>query len=107
MKLNLELGEKMSDPVSVTSDSPKGRMYYPELHVTKDEPIDLPKEGTMVIHYKKVASSEREGKYSCTFEVHKIVSATSDEPDAPSKRDKSAEDALDDLAEQKSKERSY
>ena len=106
MKLNIKLGEKISAPVSV-SEGPKDSMYYPELHVTKDEPIHFPKEGTMVIRYKKVALSERDGKYSCTFEVHELVSVDGDEPEAPSKRDKSGEDALDELAEKKSKERGY
>jgi hypothetical protein len=106
MKLNIELGEKGPETVAM-SDSPKGRVYYPELHITEDEPLDLPKEGTMVIRYKKVATSERDGKYSCTVEVHELISATGDEPEAPSKRDKSGEEALDDLAEKKAKERGY
>lgn len=106
MKLNIKLGEKHSGPVMV-SEGPKDQMFYPELHVTKDEPIHFPKEGTMVIRYRKVATSERDGRYSCTFEVHELVSVTGDDPEAPSKRDKSGEDALDDLAEQKSKERGY
>lgn len=107
MKLNLELGEKMSEPVSVTSDAPKDRMYYPELRVTKKEPLDIPKEGIVTFRYKKIENSEREGSYSCTFEMHELVSVESDEVKAPSKRDKSAEDALDDLAEKRAKERSY
>lgn len=106
MKLNLKLGEKLPEPVSV-SEGPKDRMFYPELRVTKDEPIRLPKEGTMVIRYKKVATSERDGKYSCTFEVHELVSVTDDEPEAPSKRDKSGEEALDELAKNKATERGY
>lgn len=84
----------------------KDRMHYPELSVTKDEPIQLPKEGTMVVRYKKVASSERDGKYSCTFEISEIVSVDGEkEVNAPSKRDKSGEEALDDLAEKRFKER--
>lgn len=62
----------------------------------------------MTVRYKKVSSSEheseRDGKtYSCCIEVREIVSAESDEVEAPSKRDRSAEDSLDSLMAEKEK----
>lgn len=103
MKLNIELGEKISEPSTATMSSSKDKMYYPELHLTSDEELDIPETGTMVIQYKKVGYSSRNGKHTCDLEVHKVISADETKgPSAPSKRDKSAEEALDALAKEKS-----
>lgn len=61
----------------------------------------------MVIRYKKVSSSEREDSYSCTLEVHEIVSAEGEQNKSPSQRDKSVDEALDALVEAKKKEKGY
>lgn len=107
MKLNIELGDKQSSPCACTSPQ-KDRVYYPELYINHDSPLDIPKEGTMVIRYKKVASSEREDNYTCTIEVHKLVSVEGeDDVETPSKRDKSAEEALDSIVAAKKKEKGY
>lgn len=99
MKLNIKLGEKHPEyPCCVSETSDKERVWYPEVRVTRDEPLDLPKEGTMTIRYKKIESSERGEKYSCTFEVHEIISAQGEADESPSKRDRSSDDALDRLA---------
>jgi hypothetical protein len=59
----------------------------------------------MVIRFKKVASSEREDSYSCTLEVHEIVSTEGDKEASAPKRESDA--ALDALVEKKLKERGY
>lgn len=75
-----------------TPDEP----YYPSITFQEDEPLDLPKEGVMVVKYKKVRSTEeKDGSYTCTVEIQEIVSVESKKSEAPSKRDKSAEEALD------------
>jgi hypothetical protein len=62
----------------------------------------------MVIRYRKVGSSEHgsgeKTRYTCDIAVHEIVSAEADEVEAPSKRDKSAEESLDALAKEKAKD---
>lgn len=111
MKLNIELGENLDGPVmAMPKSDPK--MHYPQLHITSKKEIPFPKEGTMVIHYKKIGSSEHgqgdDMRYSCDLEVHKIISVEGEkQPNAPSKRDKSAEDSLDALAAEKSKQKDY
>lgn len=109
MKLNIKLGDKHPEYPSPCcgSDSVKDRVWYPELHITRKAPLEIPKEGTLTIRYKKIASSEREESYSCTIEVHEIVSAEGDEVDAPAKSDRSAEEALDVLAATLKKEKKY
>lgn len=63
----------------------------------------------MTVRYKKTSSSmsenDRDGKsYSCGIEVREIVSVSGEEVEAPSKRNRDAEDALDKLMEEKKKE---
>lgn len=103
-QLNINLAE---EGPSVPSDF-KDHTYYPSLHISGKKELDLPKEGVMTIRYKKthsaVTESEKFGpQYSCTIEVHEIVSAESDEVEAPSKRDRSAEESLDKLMDEKKK----
>ena len=108
-ELNIKLAEGGPDemPTSVNDHT-----YYPTLHFNEKEGIDLPKEGLMVIKYKKVGSSEstdRSGKtrYSCTVEVHEIKSVEYEKPEAPAKSYDEAGDALDKLAAKKMKEEGY
>lgn len=112
MKLNIDLAEKWDMPLSVMSESRNSEVHYPQLHITRDEEIHLPKEGTMVIRYRKVGYSEHgkgdDMRYTCDIEVHKILSVEElEEVENPSKRDRSAEEALDKLASEKSKEKDY
>lgn len=91
MNLNIKLGESPKIPTGPGMDE-----YYPSITFHEDEPLDLPKEGLMVIRYKKARSTEeKDGSYSCTVEVQEIVSVEAKENKAPSKRDKSGEEALD------------
>lgn len=100
MNLNIKLGESPKMPSSV-SDEP----YYPSITFHEDEPLDLPKEGLMVVRYKKVRSSEeKDDSYSCTVEIQEIVSVEAKKSEAPSKRDKSGEEALDEHMAAREKE---
>lgn len=90
------------------------KKHYPVLHLDADEPLDLPHTGTMTIRYKKVSRSEHEDaegdtKYSCDIQVHEIIDAYSDEPEAPARsHSKDTENALDELkAKRKSKSVDY
>lgn len=110
MKLNIKLGEKHPEypsPCCGSDSDNKDRVWYPEVRISHDEPLSIPKEGTMTIRYKKIESSERNEKYSCTFEVHEIISAQGEADESPSKRDRSAEEALDVLAAEVKKGKGY
>lgn len=106
MKLNINLAEE--SPSSPCVCDSKDHTYYPSLHVSGKKELDIPKEGVMTIRYKKTHSSVSESDrtephYSCTIEVHEIVSAESDEVEAPTKRNRDSEDALDKLMDEKKK----
>lgn len=85
--------------------------HYPMLHIDADQPLDLPKDGVMTIRYKKVSRAEHEDaegdtKYSCDIQVHEIIDAYSDEPEAPARsHNRDTENALDGLRESKRKSR--
>lgn len=113
MKLNIDLAEKQEfgpNPVTKSQESPE--VYYPEFSFSESEPPEFPDEGKMTVVYKKIRSSVDEkapkGKrYRCTLEVHKILSAESAkeeaDADAPSKRDRRSEEALDALMRKRNK----
>lgn len=107
MKLNIDLGRKISEPSCCAPvKEEKDRVYYPTVYAETKKPLELPKEGTMVIRFKKVGYSERNEHHTCEFEVHEIVSVDGDvEP--PTKRDTSADEALDTLADALKKEKGY
>jgi hypothetical protein len=84
--MKIELGQKYDStgccaPVSEKSED---KMHYPSLYFTHDEPVDLPDEGTAVITFRKIESSEnvrdpKDPKYRCEIEVHSIdVKGSSD-----------------------------
>lgn len=106
MKMNKDLGysyDDMPQPVGPGGDNKK---MYPTFHYEGPEDLELPKDGTMTIKFKKTSSSEREGRdgkktYSCTVEVKELVSVNGEKDNSPSKRDKSAEESLDRLASEK------
>lgn len=77
--MKIELGQKYENGPCCAPDSPKGesKMHYPSLYFTHDEPVDLPDEGTAVITFRKIESSENvrdpeDPKYRCEIEVHTI-----------------------------------
>lgn len=108
MKLNLDLGQEMSEaccPVNKTEDTKK---YYPSFHYSGDKPLRVPKEGEMVVRYKKVSSGHNEtpgGKehFDCTIEIREIISVGGEDYESPpaSNRMKDSEDALDKLRREK------
>jgi len=81
--MKIDLAQK----IDMTCPSPGGsssdaKMSYPSLYFTHDEPVDLPDEGTAVIKFRKVESSENtrdpdDPKYRCEIEVHSIDVAES------------------------------
>lgn len=111
MKLNIKLNESSDSPATISGEK---REYFPEFTFREDDEPEFPDEGTMVIKYRKVRSSvdkKTDKPYSCTLEVREIVSANgkkeeSDEA-APTKKYDEAGDALDKLANEKSKSKGY
>ena len=101
MKTPIDLKQKseFGGPISVGMDA--SRDSYPEFRISGDEELDLPKEGTMTIRYKITREVEEsvgdKEHYNCTVEVRSIEKV-SGQRSAPSKRDHSAEEALDILA---------
>jgi hypothetical protein len=96
----------MPQPVSPGDDGTKND--YPKFTYYHDEESDFPEEGIMTIRYCKVRSDDDTGRpedkrYSCTIGVEEIISYKAVKSEAPASRDKSAEDALDALAAEKSK----
>lgn len=110
-KKNIKLGMSMEESMLHSiPEMAEDKKHYPVLHIDAEEPLDLPKEGTMTIRYKKVSRAEHEDaegdtKYSCDIQVHEIIDAYSDEPEAPARsHSKETGDALDELrAKQKPK----
>lgn len=76
--MKYDLGQKHdSGPCTPMNDSGKDRVHYPSLYFTHDEPVNLPEEGTAVIKFRKIESSENtrdpeDPKYRCEIEVHSI-----------------------------------
>lgn len=112
MKIDLEMKNGEMSPIRMDEKN------YPSFHYEGDENLELPKEGTMTVHYCKTASSvsERNGvmHYSCTVEVKHILSVkeTDYEDEAPTKKSsRGAEEALDKLMSEvvgrKSKSEAY
>lgn len=100
-KLNLKLGESL-EALSIPPEI-RDRKMYPEFRIQSEEKPELPHAGTMTIKFRKVASEMREDgdgdtHYSCTIQVHEIVDAYSDEPEAPARsHSKETGEALDEL----------
>lgn len=76
--MKIELGQKYNsgDPCCAPGES-KDKTHYPSLYFTHDEPVDVPEEGTAVIKFRKIESSENtrdpdDPKYRCEIEVHSI-----------------------------------
>lgn len=105
--VNIDLGKDNDCYPEPMCAKPDGKRY-PTIYYDGDEPLGLPKEGTMTIAFKRISesSSETEGKqsYSCTVEVQKIT-AIDGAVDAPSKKYDEAGDALDTIMKALTKER--
>lgn len=77
--MKIDLGQKQDStgccaPMAEKSDD---KMHYPSLYFTHDEPVNLPAEGTAVITFRKIESSENtrdpdDPKYRCEIEVRSI-----------------------------------
>ena len=93
--------EGLSKPVG---PPPSKRTDYPRFHYSGPQELDLPDEGEMTIKFRKVSETESKREdgsewYECSIEVQCICECDGkDEVEPPSKRDTSAEDALDTLA---------
>lgn len=105
---SIDLGVSYDEPISASIEKMEKKKHYPTLRIEGDEKLELPEEGTMTVHFHKVASesSERDGKkhYSCTLEVKHILSVKADdyEDDAPTKKSsRGAEEALDALMKER------
>lgn len=95
-----------NSPVGLSKDTKK---YYPSFHYSGDKPLKLPREGEMVVRFKKISSehrvdSDNKDNYACTVEIREIVSAYGEDDEAPaSNRTKDSEDALDRIRSEKMK----
>lgn len=103
-KLNLDLGKNYEQAMPSERDM-KEEMMYPTFSVEGKKDLDLPYEGTMLIHFCKRSSTHRidpdgDEHYDCSIQVKKIISVEADKnSEAPSKsHSKDSEDALDKLA---------
>ena len=101
--LGISYKEMGGGPVEIKKDD----VHYPTVHIESDEKIDFPKEGTMLVEFKKISSEHRSTpngeKYSCTLELRYIEEIDGEEPETEVKppargRDTEAEDALDSIA---------
>jgi|KBSSwiStaDraftv2_1062776.scaffolds.fasta_scaffold44605_4 hypothetical protein len=82
---------------------------YPQFTYYHEEEFEGPEEGIMTIRYCKVKSDHdtrrpADKQYSCTLGVEEIISVKAVKSEAPASRDRSAEESLDALAAEKSKE---
>lgn len=109
-KLNIDLGSEMSEPATPSQPSNDTKKYYPSFHYSGDKPLKLPREGEMVVRFKKISSehrvdSDNKDQYACTVEIREIVSASDDDgAEAPAgNRMKDSEDALDRIRSEKMK----
>jgi hypothetical protein len=106
-EIDLSLKPESNSPMGMAESRP----LYPSFHYSGEKDLDLPMEGTMTVQFcitRKTSTETDTGKhhYSCDIDLKKITNVKS-EVSAPTKRDTSAEDALDKLAEEKSKEKGY
>lgn len=84
MKYPINLGKKMGGP-SVLAEPSKSsdETYYPSLHLDWEKPYNLPKEGTMVVRFKKTSESnttrDEKTNQSVSLDITEIVSVDSEE----------------------------
>lgn len=107
--VNIDLGKEAGDyPEPCCPAKSDGEKRYPCFYYDGEDPIELPKEGKLIIEFKRVSqtSSETDGeeRYSCTIEVRKIVGLEGS-VEAPTKKYDEAGDALDAIVKALSKEK--
>lgn len=86
--MKIDLGQKMDSSCCApmgSSDS-KDKTHYPSLYFTHDEPVEVPEEGTAVIKFRRIESSENtrdpeDPKYRCEVEVHSIEFKGGEKPE--------------------------
>ncbi len=111
----VDLGESRKDTFEhdgpMTSPEGSDETVYPKFCYRGPKDLDLPECGTMVISYQKTTekykADEETGDhyyYECEITVKKILGAKEEMDMRPSKRDMSAEDALDAMAKEKMEE---
>lgn len=61
MKYPIDLGKKMSEPISAPTppSDDSDRMYYPSLYLDWEDDYDLPESGTMTVCFKKRSQTDR------------------------------------------------
>lgn len=77
--MKIELGQKYDSACCAPTgaNETKDKVSYPSLYFTHDKPVELPDEGTAVITFRKIESSENvrdpeDPKYRCEIEVRSI-----------------------------------
>lgn len=93
--------EVYGEPIAVGQSS--GDPVFPSFHYSGPKELDLPEEGEMTVRFKKRRESKTtrsggEKWYECDIEVCCICEVEDNEPDEPTHRDRSAEEALDAIA---------
>lgn len=98
MDRDLNMSE-VSSPETMPGNPPQ---HFPTIHFEGPEELGLPPEGMMLVKYRvkrEVETTHPPDRhwYSCDIEVQRLMGAEADKDLRPSKRDTSAEDALDKL----------
>lgn len=76
--MKIELGQKNDPAMCAPMSKEEGdKLHYPSLYFTHDKPVEVPKEGTAVITFRRVETSENDRdpddpKYRCEIEVRDI-----------------------------------
>ena len=91
-------------PLPATPGSKESEPIYPVFHYSGPKELHLPDHGDMTIHFRKKSETSQvrdDGShwYECDIQVRKICDVESEEPGEPTHRDRSAEEALDAIAE--------
>ncbi len=94
-------------PMQVSQSDKMPDRIFPRFHYSGPVELELPDEGTMEVEFCKKSETSRVREdgthwYECDIEVKKILEVEGedeDEVNPPTRRDTSAEDALDALAE--------
>jgi len=113
MKKSIDLGVSPKEAYGAIPSSPmdEDRTIYPCFHYSGDESLDLPRRGKMLIEFsvrEETTRTDEDGdtRYMCDIQVEKILSVEGEKDIRPSKRDMSAEDALDAIAKALNTEKS-
>lgn len=77
--MKIDLGQKSNNsvPCSPMESAGEDKVHYPSLYFTHDKPVEFPDEGTAIITFRKIESSENtrdpdDPKYRCEIEVRSI-----------------------------------